>query len=89
MWSEQFIGAFGPVLRMQDGSVIQNAYVERPQIYADEKSSGVPVAFFVGMGTSSYTASISWSQLFCTKGMDPSKDCGPTIGDWPASGGNN
>jgi hypothetical protein len=33
----------------------------------------------VGFGRSSYMDSVNWAQLFCTPGLDPSKDCGPQL----------
>lgn len=74
-WSNFTIGAFGPVITFTNGSVWQTAYVERPQVVQDE--NGVPMAFFVGMGRSSYVDSASWVQLFCNA-SSPAGSCGPT-----------
>lgn len=82
-WSDQFIGAFGPVITSANGTMYTAAYVERPQIFQDP-ATGVPIAFFVGMGVSAYEDSMSWSQLFCTgNGSDPA--CGPTIAPPPVN----
>jgi hypothetical protein len=77
-WSEQFIGAFGPVFTTSDLQVHVAAYIERPQILQDPVSK-VPIAFFGGLGVNNYLDSMSWSQLFCAAGMDPVRDCGPLV----------
>lgn len=77
-WSDQYIGAFGPVLTTNNGSVVVNAYVERPQVYQDEVS-GVPLVFFTGMAVKEYRDTVSWAQAFCGEDMDPVNDCGPTV----------
>lgn len=86
-WSEQTIGAFGPVIRHSDGVQTAHSYIERPQITQDDKTK-IPLTFFTGMSasgnvTTNYGASISWAQKFCTADLDPEKDCGPTTYDWP------
>jgi hypothetical protein len=62
------------VIRFQNGSYWHTAYVERPQVL--QAADGTPVAFFVGIGRSSYEDSATWAQLFCVAGQ---LDCGPTI----------
>ena len=73
-FSNLTIGAFGPVTRFANGTYSYNAYVERPQV--TQAGDGTPLAFFVGMGRSSYNNSISWAQLFCVQGAE---NCGPTL----------
>jgi hypothetical protein len=73
-FSNLTIGAFGPVIRFANGSYWRNAYVERPQVM--QAKDGTPVAFYVGMGRSSYFDSVSWAQLFCVAGQ---QGCGPTL----------
>lgn len=46
-WSNLTIGAFGPNQNLANGSVWQNAYVERPQVVQDK--AGHPLALFLGM----------------------------------------
>ena len=72
-FSNLTIGAFGPIITFANGTVWRNAYVERPQVLQAE--DGTPVAFYVGIGRSSYDDSASWAQLFCVKGQT---GCGPT-----------
>jgi len=75
-YSNLTIGAFGPVVRLRDGSYARNAYVERPQVTL--AADGVtPLAFFVGVGRTSYDDSATWAQLFCVDKHSP--DCGPTL----------
>jgi hypothetical protein len=62
------------VIRFQNGSYWHTAYVERPQVL--QAADGTPVAFFVGIGRSSYEDSATWAQLFCVAGQ---LGCGPTI----------
>ena len=79
-FSNLTIGAFGPVVRLTNGTFIHNAYVERPQVTLS--TDGVtPLAFFVGMGRTSYYDSVSWVQLFCTE--KHSSECGPTLPPLP------
>merc|ERR1711924_501014 len=73
-WSDLVIGAYGPRIPLLNGSFWQNAYIERPQILQDDV--GNPIAFFTGMGRTSYTDSCSWVQRFCKKKGDP--NCGST-----------
>ena len=47
-WSALFVGAFGPVITFENGTVYNAAYVERPQVVQD--ADGTPVGFFVGTG---------------------------------------
>jgi hypothetical protein len=74
-WSDQYIGAFGPVVRWVNGSYFVGAYAERPQILQD--ADGTPLAFFTGFGMHNYTDSHHFAQLFCTPGAAPGT-CGPT-----------
>jgi hypothetical protein len=48
--------------------------LERPQVL--QAADGTPLAFYVGIGRSSYDDSASWAQLFCVAGQ---QGCGPTI----------
>ena len=73
VWSDQYIGAFGPVVRWTNGSYFVGAYAERPQIV--QSADKTPIAFFTGFGMASYTDSHNFVQLFCTDGVI---DCGPT-----------
>jgi hypothetical protein len=82
-WSNLTIGAFGPVITLSNGTVVNNAYVERPFVSQDD--SGVPVALFVGVGRSSYSDSCNFVQLLCTNASDPAQACGPTIAKPPPS----
>lgn len=72
-FSNLTIGAFGPVIRFSNGSYWHTAYVERPQVV--QARDGTPIAFYVGMGRSSYFDSATFAQLFCVEGQ---ADCGPT-----------
>ena len=76
-WSNQTVGAFGPVLRFTDGSYFHGAFAERPQIL--QAADRTPIAFYMGFGEKSYMDSHNWAQLFCTADLDPSKDCGPQL----------
>lgn len=60
-FSNLTIGAFGPVIRFQNGSFWYNAYVERPQVL--QAADGTPIAFYVGMGRSSYEDCCNWAQV--------------------------
>eukprot|EP00038_Savillea_parva_P028253 m.64003 g.64003 ORF g.64003 m.64003 type:complete len:512 (-) comp8194_c0_seq1:645-2180(-) len=73
-FSDLDIGAYGPAIPLRNGTVWQNAYIERPQVLQD--ADGTPIAFFTGMGRSSYLDSCSWVQRFCTTKGDPT--CQPT-----------
>lgn len=77
-WSKQFIGAFGPIIRLKNGTQWVNAYVERPQVYQNPGSK-IPVAFFVGMGRSQYSDSISWAQPFCNQQLLDQGLCDPMV----------
>lgn len=44
-WSNQSIGAFGPVIRFTNGTYFQGAYAERPQVLQAEDRT--PIAFYV------------------------------------------
>lgn len=79
-WSNLTIGAFGPVIRFTNGSYWNTAYVERPQVVQDD--TGAPLAFFVGMGRSTYADSCGWAQRFCQPGQT---GCGPTIPPSPVA----
>jgi hypothetical protein len=74
-FSNQSIGAFGPVVRWQNGSYFVGAYAERPQVLQD--TDGTPLVFFTGFGMSSYFDSHNFAQRFCTPGA-PAGTCGPT-----------
>ena len=74
-WSNQTVGAFGPVVRWLNGSYFQGAYMERPQVLQNE--DGTPLAFFTGFGMTSYMDSHNFAQLFCTASSAPGT-CGPT-----------
>ena len=83
-FSNLTIGAFGPVMTFANGSIWQNAYVERPHVTLG--SDGRPLAFYVGLGRNSYDDSCSWPQLFCTGA--PGEMCGPTRLPPPTVGGS-
>ncbi len=72
-WSNQTVGAFGPVVRWINGTYTHGAYVERPQVL--QAADGTPISFHTGFGIASYSDSHNFAQLFCTKGRN---DCGPT-----------
>ena len=72
-WSNQTVGAFGPVIRWTNGSYLYGAYAERPQVL--QAADGTPVSFHTGFGQASYADSHNFAQLFCTPGR---ADCGPT-----------
>ena len=74
-WSDQFIGAFGPVVRWTNGTYFVGAYAERPQVLQD--ADGTPIAFYTGFGMASYFDSHNFAQLFCTAASAPGT-CGPT-----------
>ena len=76
-WSNQTVGAFGPVVRLTNGSYFHGAYAERPQVL--QAPDRTPIAFYMGFGRASYMDSANWAQLFCTAALDPSKDCGPQL----------
>jgi hypothetical protein len=76
-WSNQSIGAFGPVVRFKNGTFFHGAYAERPQVV--QAADGTPLAFYMGWGRASYYDSANWAQLFCAAGMDPAADCGPLL----------
>lgn len=84
-WSNLTIGAFGPNVNLANGSVVKNAYVERPQMVLD--GEGNPLALFLGMSKlDSYSDSISWSSKLCAPGQ-PQSECGPTIACRPGDKG--
>jgi hypothetical protein len=61
-WSPVYIGAFGPVTKVDNGSTVNLGYVERPQV-AQEAAGTPPLALFLGTG---YThRSFTWAQRFC------------------------
>jgi len=74
-WSNQTVGAFGPIIRFTNGSYFHGAYAERPQIF--QAPDRTPVAFYMGFGRSSYMDSVNWAQLFCTSDLNATRDCGP------------
>lgn len=67
-WSNLTIGAFGPVIRLANGSDWTNAYVERPMIL--QAPDRTPLTLFLGIGRTSYMDSASWAQNFCTDGAE-------------------
>ena len=74
VWSNQTLGAFGPVVTLANGTVITNAYTERPLVTLNP--DGTPLALHVGMVRSTYLDSCNWVQLFCTK---TATKCGPMM----------
>ena len=75
-WSNQTIGAFGPAIRLANGSFAPNAYAERPQVVQD--ANGRPLAFFCGLSHGpGYANAISFVQPFCTDAASPL--CGPNV----------
>jgi hypothetical protein len=67
-WSNLTIGAFGPNQNLANGSVWENAYIERPQVVQDKQ--GNPIALFLGMSKlDGYADSVSWSSKFCAPGQ--------------------
>jgi hypothetical protein len=74
LFSNLTVGAFGPIITLSNGTVWSNAYVERPLVTL--AADGTPLAFYVGMGRTSYSDSCNWPQLFCQPGMTT---CGPTL----------
>ena len=73
-FSNLTIGAFGPVIRFENGSYWRNAYAERPQV--TQAADGTPLALFLGLGRTSYYDSATWVQQFCVPGQ---AGCGPTL----------
>lgn len=73
-WSDLVIGAYGPRIPLMNGTFWQNSYIERPQLLQED--DGTPIAFFTGMGRTTYTDSCSWVQKFCSVKGDP--NCAPT-----------
>ena len=55
--------------------VWRNAYAERPLV--SQAEDGTPLAFYVGLGRSSYLDCCNWPMLFCTG--KPGEICGPTL----------
>ena len=76
-FSNLTIGAFGPFIRFSNGSFWRTAYVERPQV--TQAADGTPLAFFVGMGVTTYDDSVSWAQLFCTSESQAAGACGTML----------
>jgi hypothetical protein len=74
-FSNLSIGAFGPYIRFANGSSWRTSYVERPQVTLG--ADGRPLAFFVGMGRSSYYDSATWAQRFCSGAAGEA--CGPML----------
>jgi hypothetical protein len=72
-WSNQTVGAFGPVIRWRNGSYFSGAYAERPQVF--QAADGTPVAFYTGFGMHSYSDSHNFAQRFCSAA---DTQCGPT-----------
>jgi hypothetical protein len=75
-WSNQSIGAFGPVVRWRNGTYFVGAYAERPQVL--QAQDGTPLAFFTGFGMRNYSDSHNFAQLFCTPAALAAGECGPT-----------
>eukprot|EP01060_Flectonema_neradi_P009144 TRINITY_DN16538_c0_g1_i1.p1 TRINITY_DN16538_c0_g1~~TRINITY_DN16538_c0_g1_i1.p1 ORF type:complete len:411 (+),score=44.06 TRINITY_DN16538_c0_g1_i1:54-1235(+) len=76
-WSTQFIGAFGPVIHLSNGTVWNNSYIERPQVVQND--DGTPLTFYTGLGRTTYYDSISWAQPFCTQELLEQGRCAPTV----------
>ena len=72
-WSPIFVGAFGPVTKLNNGSTVDLGFVERPQI-AQEEDGSAPLALFLGTG---YThRSYTWAQKFCDADSMAKDACG-------------
>lgn len=65
-WSNQSIGAFGPVIRWANGTYYTGSYAERPQIFQD--AAGTPIAFFFGFAKVCAAAAGGESVVCCRKG---------------------
>ena len=79
-WSEQTIGAFGPIITLTNGTTVHNSYVERPQVYQDPETLE-PVPLYVGLTRpDGYADSVTWAQDFCRTGQ---QGCGTTTGAQP------
>ena len=77
-WSNLTIGAFGPNVRLSDGTLSENSYVERP-LMSFGAEGGPPLALHVGMGRTSYHDSCNFVQLFCSdEAIENGVECGPT-----------
>ena len=64
-WSDTFIGAFGPLGRMQNGSNFSLGYVERPQV-AQVAPGDPPLALYISAGPKYLAgATFTWAQRFC------------------------
>ena len=67
VWSNQTIGAFGPKVILENGSIVVNSYVERPQVFLDP--TGEPEVLYVGLTRpDGYQDSVTWAQRFCGNG---------------------
>ena len=81
-WSNQSIGAFGPVIRFTNGSYFHGAYAERPQVLQDK--DGTPVAFYVrGRGLGESCACHAFFQCALTPLFPPPHPTPPSDGLWP------
>lgn len=79
-FSNLTVGAFGPYVTLANGTGWNNSYSERPLVTQNE--DGTPLAFYVGMGRTSYMDCCNWPMLFCTGA--PGEKCGPMIRPQPA-----
>ena len=74
------VGAFGPAIRLANGSFVTNAYAERPQVV--QAADGTPIAFFVGLSRGpGYDNAVSFVQPFCADASDPL--CGANVAPPP------
>lgn len=77
-FSNLTVGAFGPYITFANGTGWANAYAERPLVTQD--ASGVPLAFYVGLGRTQYRDCCNWAMRFCTAEMAAAGGkCGPTV----------
>eukprot|EP00035_Acanthoeca_spectabilis_P039493 m.62749 g.62749 ORF g.62749 m.62749 type:complete len:467 (+) comp9626_c0_seq1:559-1959(+) len=77
-FSDLYIGAFGPYVTFANGTGWNNSYSERPLVTQNE--DGSPLAFYVGLGRTSYMDCCNWAQLFCTRELaEAGGKCGPTL----------
>lgn len=76
-FSNLTVGAFGPYITFENGTGWNNSYSERPLVVQND--DGSPLAFYVGLGRSTYMDCCNWGMLFCTAELATSGKCGPTI----------
>lgn len=74
-FSNLTVGAFGPYITFSNGSGWNNSYAERPLV--TQNKDGSPLAFYVGLGRSTYLDCCNWPMLFCTGAAG--EKCGPTV----------